>query len=68
MISIFEQFIHLPGDNDIGGENGEYISNLNIHRIGGGPLLTVILTELDPHIIFTAIGMNLVYLYIPLQK
>lgn len=32
MISIFEQFIHLPGDNDIGGENGEYISNLNIHR------------------------------------
>lgn len=94
----------MPGDNDIGGENGEYISNLNIHRfeeafsqhdifdyetqlrffkinrmmldftnpdkannqhrlriglshapilIGGGPLLRSVLTELDPHIIFS---------------
>uniref|UniRef100_A0A1A9WR07 Calcineurin-like phosphoesterase domain-containing protein n=1 Tax=Glossina brevipalpis TaxID=37001 RepID=A0A1A9WR07_9MUSC len=24
--------VHIPGDNDIGGENGEYISNLNVHR------------------------------------
>ncbi|XP_055382283.1 uncharacterized protein LOC129612615 isoform X2 [Condylostylus longicornis] len=24
--------IHVPGDNDIGGENGEYISNSNIRR------------------------------------
>ncbi|XP_065367477.1 metallophosphoesterase 1 homolog isoform X2 [Calliphora vicina] len=97
------RLIHIPGDNDIGGENGEYISNLNIHRfeeaftqrdifdynllrffkinrmmldftnpdrlnnkqklriglshapilIGGGPLLRAILTELDPHIIFS---------------
>ncbi|XP_023295173.2 metallophosphoesterase 1 isoform X2 [Lucilia cuprina] len=97
------RLIHIPGDNDIGGENGEYISNLNIRRfeeaftqrdifdynllrffkinrmmldftnpdrlnnkqklriglshapilIGGGPLLRAILTELDPHIIFS---------------
>ncbi|XP_065367476.1 metallophosphoesterase 1 homolog isoform X1 [Calliphora vicina] len=103
MLSPFNQLIHIPGDNDIGGENGEYISNLNIHRfeeaftqrdifdynllrffkinrmmldftnpdrlnnkqklriglshapilIGGGPLLRAILTELDPHIIFS---------------
>ncbi|XP_037951852.1 metallophosphoesterase 1 isoform X2 [Teleopsis dalmanni] len=26
------QSIHIPGDNDIGGENGEYISNSNIRR------------------------------------
>lgn len=26
------QLIHIPGDNDIGGENGEYISNSNIRR------------------------------------
>lgn len=32
MISVFRQLVHVPGDNDIGGENGEYISNLNIHR------------------------------------
>lgn len=24
--------VHIPGDNDIGGENGEYISNTNIRR------------------------------------
>ncbi|XP_011295941.2 metallophosphoesterase 1 homolog isoform X1 [Musca domestica] len=32
MISAFHQVVHVPGDNDIGGENGEFISNLNIHR------------------------------------
>ncbi|CAD7088986.1 unnamed protein product [Hermetia illucens] len=26
------KFVHIPGDNDIGGENGEYISNSNIRR------------------------------------
>ncbi|XP_036333192.1 metallophosphoesterase 1 homolog isoform X2 [Rhagoletis pomonella] len=96
--------IHVPGDNDIGGEDGEYISNSNVHRfeeafqsedlfdyenmlrffkinrmmldftnpdrehnkqrlrvgishapilIGGGPLLRSVLSELDPHVIFS---------------
>ena len=26
------QRVHVPGDNDIGGENGEYISNSNVRR------------------------------------
>ncbi|XP_075168171.1 metallophosphoesterase isoform X2 [Haematobia irritans] len=98
------RLVHVPGDNDIGGENGEYISNLNIHRfeeaftqrdifdyesnlrffkinrmmldftnpdkeqnhkklriglshapilIGGGPLLRSVISELDPHVIFS---------------
>ncbi|XP_053966568.1 metallophosphoesterase 1 isoform X3 [Anastrepha ludens] len=96
--------IHVPGDNDIGGEDGEYISNSNVRRfeeafqsedlfdyenmlrffkinrmmldftnpdrehngqrlrigishapilIGGGPLLRSVLSELDPHVIFS---------------
>ncbi|KAM8711198.1 hypothetical protein ACLKA7_000348 [Drosophila subpalustris] len=96
--------IHVPGDNDIGGDNGDYISNSNQRRfenefmsedlfdfdnrlrffkinrmlldftnpdkehnadrlrigishapllIGGGPLLRAIISELDPHIIFS---------------
>lgn len=96
--------IHVPGDNDIGGDNGDYISNSNQRRfenefmsedlfdydnrlrffkinrmlldftnpdkdhnadrlrigvshapllIGGGPLLRAIISDLDPHIIFS---------------
>ncbi|XP_060657393.1 metallophosphoesterase 1 [Drosophila nasuta] len=96
--------VHVPGDNDIGGDNGDYISNSNQRRfenefmsedlfdydnhlrffkinrmlldftnpdkdnnadrlrigvshapllIGGGPLLRAIITDLDPHIIFS---------------
>ncbi|KAL9914706.1 cell division control protein 1 isoform X2 [Glossina fuscipes] len=32
LFSPYYQRVHIPGDNDIGGENGEYISNLNVHR------------------------------------
>jgi len=32
MFSPLMQKIHIPGDNDIGGENGEYISNSNLRR------------------------------------
>jgi len=104
MISAFFQRVHVPGDNDIGGENGDYISNSNQRRfenefmsedlfdydnrlrffkinrmlldfsnpdrdnnadrlrigvshapllIGGGPLLRAIISDLDPHIIFS---------------
>ncbi|XP_020716623.1 uncharacterized protein LOC101451658 isoform X1 [Ceratitis capitata] len=104
MISPYGQRIHVPGDNDIGGEDGEYISNSNVRRfeeafqsedlfdyenmlrffkinrmmldftnpdrehndqrlrvgishapilIGGGPLLRSVLSELDPHVIFS---------------
>ncbi|XP_030386945.1 metallophosphoesterase 1 isoform X2 [Scaptodrosophila lebanonensis] len=100
----FTNRVHVPGDNDIGGENGDYISNSNLRRfenefmsedlfdydnhlrffkinrmlldftnpdrdhnaerlrigvshapllIGGGPLLRAIISDLDPHIIFT---------------
>ncbi|XP_033150903.1 metallophosphoesterase 1 [Drosophila busckii] len=96
--------IHVPGDNDIGGDNGDYISNSNQRRfenefmsedlfeydnhvrffkinrmlldftnpdrehnaerlrigvshapllIGGGPLLRAIISDIDPHIIFS---------------
>ncbi|XP_034106970.1 metallophosphoesterase 1 [Drosophila albomicans] len=96
--------VHVPGDNDIGGDNGDYISNSNQRRfenefmsedlfdydnhlrffkinrmlldftnpdkdnnadrlrigvshapllIGGGPLLRAIISDLDPHIIFS---------------
>ncbi|EDW74565.1 uncharacterized protein Dwil_GK21981 [Drosophila willistoni] len=101
----FNNRVHVPGDNDIGGENGDYISNSNQRRfknefmsedlfdydnrlrffkinrmlldftnpdrehnserlrigvshapllIGGGPLLRAIISDLDPHIIFSA--------------
>lgn len=97
--------VHIPGDNDIGGENGEYISNTNIRRfeiefmkddifdlkdqirffkinrmtldildpdkprnskktrIGlshmpilqpGGPLQRSVISDIDPHVLFTA--------------
>ncbi|EDW60763.2 metallophosphoesterase 1 isoform X2 [Drosophila virilis] len=96
--------VHVPGDNDIGGDNGDYISNSNQRRfennfmsedlfdydnhlrffkinrmlldftnpdkehnaerlrigvthapllIGGGPLLRAVISDLDPHIIFS---------------
>ncbi|XP_033233884.1 metallophosphoesterase 1 homolog isoform X1 [Drosophila pseudoobscura] len=104
MISAYFQRVHVPGDNDIGGENGDYISNSNQRRfenefmsedlfdydhrirffkinrmlldftnpdrdhnadrlrigvshapllIGGGPLLRAVISDLDPHIIFS---------------
>ncbi|XP_016985886.1 metallophosphoesterase 1 isoform X1 [Drosophila rhopaloa] len=100
----YKKRVHVPGDNDIGGENGDYISNSNQRRfenefmsedlfdydnhlrffkinrmlldftnpdrdnnadrlrigvshapllIGGGPLLRAIISDLDPHIIFS---------------
>ncbi|EDW32269.1 GL11542 [Drosophila persimilis] len=100
----FRKRVHVPGDNDIGGENGDYISNSNQRRfenefmsedlfdydhrirffkinrmlldftnpdrdhnadrlrigvshapllIGGGPLLRAVISDLDPHIIFS---------------
>ncbi|XP_062127889.1 metallophosphoesterase 1 isoform X2 [Drosophila sulfurigaster albostrigata] len=100
----FTKRVHVPGDNDIGGDNGDYISNSNQRRfenefmsedlfdydnhlrffkinrmlldftnpdkdnnadrlrigvshapllIGGGPLLRAIISDLDPHIIFS---------------
>ncbi|XP_055855949.1 metallophosphoesterase 1 homolog [Episyrphus balteatus] len=99
------QRIHIPGDNDIGGENGDYISNSNIRRfeiefmyqdlfdydnrlrffkinrmvmdftnpdrdnnmdrtriglshmpllMSGGPLLRNVLSDIDPHVMFSA--------------
>lgn len=104
MISAYFQRVHVPGDNDIGGDNGDYISNSNQRRfdnefmsedlfdydnrlrffkinrmlldftnpdrdhnaerlrigvshapllIGGGPLLRAVISDLDPHIIFS---------------
>lgn len=104
MISAYFQRVHVPGDNDIGGDNGDYISNSNQRRfenefmsedlfdydnhlrffkinrmlldftnpdkehnaerlrigvshapllIGGGPLLRAVISDLDPHIMFS---------------
>ncbi|KAH8420970.1 hypothetical protein KR222_000174 [Zaprionus bogoriensis] len=57
-ISVYLQRVHVPGDNDIGGDNGDYISNSNQRRFDN-EFMSEDLFDYDNHVRFFKINRML---------